>query len=218
MSTRVLVVTGGAPEPAPLYPLGEFDLKIAADSGLDQARHLGIDVDLLVGDLDSVSESSLSDARRQGLPVERHQPMKDETDLELAFAIAVDRGATEVLMVGGAGSRLDHSLANLLVLAGLAQCVERVEALVGGWRVRALDPRTAWEAEGAEGELVSLIAAGGDVTNANSSGLLYPLENATLGWGNSLGVSNRFTGGPASVAIGGGTLLIVRPPEGIHIP
>lgn len=218
MSIRVLVVAGGEPEPPLAEPLGEFDLTVAADSGLDQARHLGIDVDVVVGDLDSVSDKALAEARRLGVPVEQHPRDKDATDLELAFQVAIEHEATEVLLVGGGGGRVDQSLATFSLLGGLARRVGDVGALVGGWRIRAVLPGRTWEATGLTGELVSLLPVGGDVTGVSSSGLIYPLSDLDLSWGESRGLSNRFAGGAARVEIGSGVLLIIRPPEGTHIP
>ena len=85
---RVLVVTGG-PLPWATGRLPEADMVIAADRGADNAIALGLTVDLLVGDLDSVSEETLAACHT----VVQHPIDKDVTDLELALAAAVDAGA-----------------------------------------------------------------------------------------------------------------------------
>jgi thiamine pyrophosphokinase len=94
------------------------DVVIAADSGLDLARLLGLGVDVVVGDLDSVTPTGLAWARDTGIPIEKASPDKDETDLELAVARATAGGAHRIVMLGGAGGRLDHLLANVAVLCG----------------------------------------------------------------------------------------------------
>src|SRR5262245_7771279 len=90
---------------------------IAADSGLGGAHGLGVRVDLLVGDLDSVDAAAVEAAEADGTTVQRHPPEKDATDLELAIDAAVARGARRVTVVDGGGERLDHLLGNLLLLA-----------------------------------------------------------------------------------------------------
>ena len=90
---------------------------IAADSGLDHAHAPRRRGRLVVGDLDSVDPETLAAAELAGTTVERHPAAKDATDLELALLAARDRGAREIVVVGGHGGRLDHFLANALLLA-----------------------------------------------------------------------------------------------------
>src|SRR5262245_44786147 len=97
-----IVVTGGAPPRrslASLLPGAAY--VIAADAGLDHAETLGLPVDVVLGDLDSVSKEALERARRAGIAVEEHPPAKDETDLELALDAAVGRGMTRIVVVSG---------------------------------------------------------------------------------------------------------------------
>ena len=97
--------------------LPEDAVVIAADSGLHQARRsLGLHVDCVVGDLDSADPAAVERGPRRGADVERHPAEKDATDLELAFDCARDRGAQRITVVGGAGGRLDHFLANVALL------------------------------------------------------------------------------------------------------
>src|SRR5829696_5858200 len=130
---RLVVVFAGGdavpPEVADHLPRDAY--VIAADSGLDHARALGWPVDLVVGDLDSVSVAALTDARATGVAVEEHAAEKDETDLELALDAAVRWGATHVTVVGGHGGRLDHLLANILLLAAPAYASVVVDACTG---------------------------------------------------------------------------------------
>jgi hypothetical protein len=99
--TAVIVIGGGEIDPRVVAHLPADRMVIAADSGLDHAMELGLEVDLLVGDLDSVSQPALAEAIARGTPVERHRPDKDATDTELALAAAVERGCTHLIGVGG---------------------------------------------------------------------------------------------------------------------
>src|SRR5687768_773226 len=114
---RALVFAGGDPPPVELVDqIDRSALVIAADSGLDHAHALGFAVDVVVGDLDSVTPDALARARDDGADVEPHPSEKDETDLELALRRAVTLGVQRVTVVGGGGGRHDHLLANALVL------------------------------------------------------------------------------------------------------
>ena len=101
-------------------------LLIAADSGLHAVLDRGWTPDLVIGDLDSATAAAVETARSAGAAVETADIGKDETDLELALAAAITRGATDLRIVVRSDGRLDHQLANLAVLAAL---LERVDLL-----------------------------------------------------------------------------------------
>ena len=115
------------------------DVVIAADSGLHAVLAAGWIPDRLIGDLDSVDPAAVEIAAEGGAVVDRHPVGKDETDLELALAAAVDAGATEIQVVVRADGRLDHQLANLFALAKPDWSAAEVRADVGDhvvWVVR----------------------------------------------------------------------------------
>ncbi len=118
-SDRALVVSGGIPpDAAEVGPLPAGAFVIAADSGLDHAAALGLSVDVLVGDLDSATAPAVRAAEAAGVQIERHPVNKEATDLELALEHALAIGARRVTVVsGGGGLRLDHHLAELVLLA-----------------------------------------------------------------------------------------------------
>ena len=96
MPRAIVVVGGAAPDARICLPDARF--VVAADSGYDHALALGLAVDVLVGDLDSISAAGLEHARTHGVRVEQHDPEKDATDTELALATAAVSGATRPLM------------------------------------------------------------------------------------------------------------------------
>ena len=182
---------------------------IAADSGIDHAKRLGLTPDVVVGDLDSVSVEGLAWVTDLGVPIHRYPTDKDQTDLEIALDTAVGSGHPRILVIALGGGRLDHLLANYSVLGDRRYAAAHVDALDGTALVSVVhDQRTL---EGRSGELVSLVAINGDATMVTTTGLQYPLEGETLPAGASRGVSNVFSGTHATVQIGGGTLLAVQP-------
>ncbi|HEX6724693.1 MAG TPA: thiamine diphosphokinase, partial [Gaiella sp.] len=108
-----VVVVASGPGPAVAVPAGAT--VVAADGGLDRAVALGLDVDIVVGDLDSVSPAALAKAEAAGRRIVRHPTAKDATDLELALDEAASLGARRVLVVASAGGRLDHLAASLVL-------------------------------------------------------------------------------------------------------
>lgn len=207
---HAIVLAGGDAAPVELAPLLPPDaLVIAADSGLAQARVLGRTVDLVVGDLDSVDTEMLATAEAAGADVERHPAEKDATDLELALDAARTRGAHHVVVVGGYGGRLDHFLANALVLGSTRFADVDIQAWIGRSLVTVI--RTNTELEGRPGSLCTLIAVGGPARGVTTRGLAYALENDTLHPGSTRGVSNVLLTSMAAVTVRDGTLLAVQP-------
>ncbi|MDP9019310.1 MAG: thiamine diphosphokinase [Actinomycetota bacterium] len=207
---EVVVLTGGDPvSPDVAGDLPRRAYVIAADSGLEQAAILGLDVDLAVGDFDSLAPAALERAMAAGCRVERHPAAKDHTDLELGLRAAVERGCRRVLVVGGHGGRLDHFLANVLLLASADFAELVVEARVGPAHLTVVRART--ELRRSAGALVSLLALGGVARGVRTEGLRYPLRGEELLPGSTRGVSNELTGEVGSVAVAGGVLLAVQP-------
>lgn len=205
-----IVFAGGDPLPpavAERLPADAF--VIAADSGLHHAAAIGRRVDLVVGDLDSVTVEQLAAARADGAAVETHPAEKDASDLELALDAACARGARSVTVAGGHGGRLDHLLVNLSVLAGPRFAPLAVDAWLGA--THAVVVRDETELRGRPGALLTLVAMGGTAHGVTTDGLRYRLDDDDLEAGTSLGLSNVFVDERATVRVRSGTVLAVRP-------
>ncbi|MHB8470359.1 MAG: thiamine diphosphokinase [Gaiellaceae bacterium] len=182
---------------------------VAADGGADHALELGLAVDLLVGDLDSISAPGLAAIERAGVRIERHPAAKDATDLELALDAALRLGPRRLLVVGGDGGRLDHLLGELTLLGSEAYAGVEVDALLGPARVHVV--RGERTLAGRPGESVSLVALHGAARGIVTDGLAYALRGETLEPGSSRGISNAFAAPAASIALAAGVLLAIRP-------
>ena len=206
MSLHAWVVAGGDPQdPALLAELLPAQLVVAADSGADIARSLGLVPDVIVGDFDSVTpEGAAAAAEWRRFPAD-----KDATDLELALAEARDRGAGSITVVGGAGGRLDHFLANVAALASDELAAVRVDALMGAARLWVV--RRRGTITGRPGDLVTLLPYGGPATGVRTTGLRWPLAGDTLRAGSTRGVSNVLVASDATVSVESGVLVVVRP-------
>ncbi len=212
MTRAAIVLAGGDPvEPGLRTLLPDGAVVVAADSGVHQGELLGLHVDYVVGDLDSADPAAVERARAAGAVIERHRVDKDATDLELAFDVARDRGVQRITVVGGAGGRLDHFLANVALLGAARFADLELDARLGdAYVVVAQGGRPPHEIAGAPGSLVTLIAVGGDASGITTSGLLYPLQGGTLRPGTTRGVSNVLVGERGSVVFDRGTLLVIQ--------
>jgi thiamine pyrophosphokinase len=117
VGVKAIVVAGGDAAPEDAVQLMGADVVIAADSGAAWLDAVGRQPDLLIGDMDSIPPDLLERLEARGVATESHPPDKEASDAELAVARAVEMGATEIVILGGfGGQRLDHELANLLLL------------------------------------------------------------------------------------------------------
>jgi len=210
-TNQVIVLSGGEP----IAIDRDFDLPdnayvIAADSGLHHAQTLGLAVDLVIGDMDSVDPAVLDDAVRNGSSMQRHPTDKDHTDLELAFEAALRTGAQRILVVGSHAGRLDHLLGSMGLLAATAQLVDEIIWTDGSTVVTACTPPHAATIGGRPGDRLSLVPTGADVAGVTTDGLRWSLDGEHLAAGSTRGVSNVMDAPVASITVDEGTLLIVH--------
>lgn len=206
---RALIVAGGRPvRPAVLNRIERPTWIVAADSGLDHAYELGLEPNLVIGDMDSVSAAGLARAEAAGARIERHPVDKDATDLELAIGAVAAAGFAEATIIGGTGGRLSHTLANALVLAvdrGI-----RLEWLTSHARISALHAGHTGTFRPAEGTTLSLIPIGGRAV-CSSTGLRWPLAQAELVPGSTRGISNEIVAADEStVSVTAGCVLLIQ--------
>lgn len=208
---KAIVVAGGDAAPEDAAQLSGADLVIAADSGAQWLDLLGHVPDVLVGDMDSIDPRLLQRLTADGVAVERHAVEKDASDVELAVERAASAGADAVVILGAiGGDRLDHELANLLLLADGRWDGLDLRLVRGSTTLRAVRGGNARDLDGAAGDLVTLLPVGGDATGVQTSGLRFPLAGETLMLGRTRGLSNEVVQTPASVSLDGGTLLVIE--------
>ncbi|HEX7097462.1 MAG TPA: thiamine diphosphokinase [Acidimicrobiales bacterium] len=209
----VVVVAGGVTPPAAelraLLPARPA-LVVAADSGVSHAELLGLSVDVVVGDLDSVDPDALRRAEAAGARVEQHRVNKDKTDLELALDAAVGAYGADAsyVVVGSVGGRLDHALANVLLLASPAYEHVSIDAYIDDWHITVV--RGEQRLRATPGGLVTLLPVGGDAVGVVTAELRYPLRRETLPAGTTRGVSNVADAAQVRVGLDDGVLLALR--------
>ncbi|HUP26852.1 MAG TPA: thiamine diphosphokinase [Chloroflexia bacterium] len=191
------------------------DFVIAADGGSSLALELGLEPDLVIGDLDSSDAEVLASLEARGTELRRYDhDLKLETDTELALYAALEREPERIILLGALGGRLDHALANVLMLSNavLARTDLRiVDGLEEAYLGRAGNPiRVA----GRPGETVSILPLSGTVRNVRLAGFVYPLDGENLVRGTGHGVSNRLDGPVGEIVFDEGLLLVVH----THLP
>jgi thiamine pyrophosphokinase len=211
--TAVVFAGGDPPGAAAASHIPDGAFVVAADSGLDHARALGVAVDVVIGDFDSVSSAALDEARRGDATVREFPTDKDATDLALALTAAAAQGPDRLLVVGGGGGRFDHLFGNLLLVsAPRLQFIESVDLYAGDVRVHVVsEARRTLPAT--VGELCSLLPMHGEAFGVTTTGLRWTLEGDDLEAGSSRGISNETTATEVTVAVAEGIVAVVFPGE-----
>ncbi len=184
------------------------DLIIAADGGTRNALSAGVMPHVVIGDLDSLTEADRAQLEQSGVQLIVYPTRKDNTDLELALRYARKQQATEIIIFSALGGRWDQSLANLMLLTlpELAQVPTRV--VDHSLSIQVIRDRA--EITGQVGDTLSLIALKGDAQGVTIEGCEYPLNDATLPFGATLGISNVFTQPTARITVQQGQILALH--------
>lgn len=203
---RAFIYTGGTVriESITEHPKAD-DLCIAADQGYHTAKALGERIDLLLGDFDSIG----SVPGDEGMEIQRVPAEKDYTDTQLAVEIALERGADEIIIIGGLSGRLDHTLSTLAILEDLNARGVYCTVTDGQNRVRYMKSTSTLIARSPY-KYLSLIAADEVVKGVDIEGCKYPLKKATLRRSHQFAVSNEITGNVAFISVKKGGVFIIE--------
>ncbi|MGD2159015.1 MAG: thiamine diphosphokinase, partial [Anaerolineales bacterium] len=145
----------------------------------------------------------------QGADVFQHPTRKNETDLELAILYAVERDLDEIIIFGASGARWDMTLANVLLLAHPRASNLMIKISDGRQNIYIVRDGETLEIDGNPGDTVSLIPLKGKVEGVTTTNLEYSLENSTLNFASTRGISNVLLDSQASVHITKGMLLTI---------
>jgi len=206
---RAVIVAHGDAVPADRSVAASADLLIAADGGALLCSRWGLLPRLVVGDLDSLGPDRARELERQGARVLAFPAAKDESDTEIAVRTALDAGADEIVLVAAlGGERLDHELANILLLSD-PRLSGRASAVRGVMTARAVHAGERLTLGGAPGDLVTLLPLG-DAADVVTDGLRYPLRGERLRAGAARGLSNVIDRRGASVSLATGVLIVIE--------
>lgn len=211
MDSVVVVTGGGALDPIAIAAVPDDAAIVAADGGLDYARAAGLVPGTLVGDLDSISANGLSWAMAH-IDVRRHPADKAATDTELAIAHALTLEPRRVMLLAGAGDRIDHTVAALGALG--APALDHVDVVEAWWGIDhlllATPCRPVMIAEPAD-TTFSVLAMHGPCHGVDIVGARWPLTNADVGPLVGLGVSNQVRDESVTITVHDGVLTVMIP-------
>lgn len=178
------------------------DIVIAADGGYKYLQRAGIKPDIVIGDFDSLGKAP------EGEKIIRLKPEKDVTDTYAAVSEGIKCGYSRFNIYGASGGRIEHTLANIQLIASLAEKNMQASIFDGSTVITAITAK-ALRFDSAYNGYISIFAHSDKCTGVCLRGLKYPLENAELSNLFPLGVSNEFLGVESEIVIGNGTAIIV---------
>lgn len=208
---RAAVFLNGSPDSRGLiqHVCARADLVVAADGGARYALEAGVVPDLVVGDMDSLGEDLLRKIEERGASLELHPVKKDKMDGHLAVLAARERGATAADLLCAVGG----GLGALFAVPHILLAAERIglQCTVASDQVRMfVIEATSRTLQGSPRDSVSIFPLAGPATGVTLEGMEYPLQNANLEPGDTIGYHNELTSNEARISVGRGTLLVVQ--------
>ena len=181
------------------------DYIIAADGGQNRAREFGLQPDCVIGDFDSTTLDEDFDCIYITYPAE-----KDLTDTEAALTHALEKGCRNVILLGGMGGRLDHTMGNIGLLDKYYSSFDHMEFIDGKNRMELLKDSGRSLERDPQYKYFGLVSLNAEASGIDIRGAKYELTGASLERASTLGVSNEFEEDTVEICVREGTLLIVR--------
>lgn len=179
---------------------------ICADGGLEKAEKLNLIPNIVVGDLDSVSPDVLKHYLNKNLELIKYPEEKDFTDMEIAIEYAVSKNYNDIILVGATGSRLDHTVGNILLLE---------KYFLNGIKIKILDNNNVVQIIGSKLQIkhkqnsyVSIIPVTEIIEGVTLKGFKYPLTDVTVKRGSTLCISNQIEDEIGIITIEKGNALV----------
>ncbi len=213
VNTSLIFAGGLAPSDSTLHAvrkIEQVELVIAADSGLHTAQKLGLRIDAIIGDMDSVDENALAEAKSRGTKIIQHDRDKNFTDLHSALLYAAECGTKKIVVVTAGGGRLDHQLGVIAAMFDPQLRQTQVEAIWDNEEIFALQGPTSCEFSAEVKDIVGLQAFSATATGISTTGLRWQLLNEQLANHETRGVSNEATEKRVSVSLVAGQLLVIH--------
>ena len=182
----------------------DADLIVCADTAYLAAQAENILPHAVIGDFDHAEHEDKLSADQKVL---RFSSIKDDTDTMLCVKYALNRGADEIVIVGGIGGRLDHTFANIQTLSYIRSRSAVGTILDGDHVVTTVDSRITLKKDGYD--YASVFALDPVCRDVTLKGFKYEAEHIDLTSHFPLGVSNEITADTAEIAVGEGNLLVI---------
>ncbi len=218
-SSKVIIIANGfIKDPSGTYKkmTGRFgfsrdDIVICADGGASNALKMGLIPDVVIGDMDSIKFGVKEKIREKSTKTRyiSTSSQKDESDTQLAVEYALGlRGVKKIMITGAVGDRIDHTLANIILLSSPE--LEDVDIRILTDNSDMFIVRKPVTINGVPGKTITLISLSSYTYFTGTRGLKYELKEEKLIFSPVRGLSNEFIDKKVKLDIREGTLLVIR--------
>ena len=212
---KTLIITGGNIDTDFALSFIEklkADYVIGVDRGLLFCYEQKIMPDYIVGDFDSLPNGILEWYKKNSnVPVREYNPVKDATDTMIALEKALELKSSQIWILGGTGTRIDHVLCNIHILKNAYLAGVKAYLVDKHNRISLpVEKHFYLEKEEVFGEYVSFFPLGEEVEGLTLKGFKYPLDGYCLRNLEGLGVSNEIVDERAEVSWETGILVEIE--------
>lgn len=205
---KALIVGNGEEADKSIIENLQYDYVICADGGLEKVKNYGIMPDAIIGDFDSVNVSVLKQYEANNIPVEKFPSEKDFTDMELAVEFAVSKGYTSLILTGASGSRIDHTMGNIMLMEKYYNMGVNIAIIDNNNEIKIISDNTDLFIDFREGYYISIIPVDDIIQGLNLEGFKYNLDNVNVQRGSTLCISNQIAAGKGRVTLRKGTAIL----------
>ncbi len=210
---KTLIVSGGEIKDncfKDVYKNNKFNYIIASDKGLEALDKYKIKPNYIIGDFDSINKQILNKYYNdKDVIIKELNPEKDYSDTHMALKLAIKLKSTEIIIVGATGTRIDHVFANVHVLKEALDKKIECKIVNDKNEIQLINKMTELKKD-EKYKYISLIPLTTKVEGITLKGFKYPLKNATLEIGHSIGVSNEQIENIALIDVKIGILILIK--------
>jgi thiamine pyrophosphokinase len=205
-----LIIGNGIQTDANIIKKINYDYVICVDGGLASIKSYGITPDVIIGDFDSVDLLLLKEYELQNVPIEKFPSEKNFTDMELALEFAVSKGFYHIMLTGASGSRLDHTLGNLMLMEKYYNKGIHITVIDNNNEMKIISDNSEIALDYTEGYYISIIPLTDTIQGLDMEGFKYPLCKVDVQRGSTLCISNQITGKQGKIRLQKGTAILFK--------
>lgn len=209
---NTLIITGGTNDKDFIkehLEKNQYDIIIAVDKGLEVLDMLKIEPNYIVGDFDSINQEILNKYQNGNSQIVKLNPEKDLTDTHSSVNLAIQLKSKNIVILGGIGTRIDHTIANIHILKLAVERKIKIKIIDERNEITLINKNVQIKKD-ENYKYISLMPLTTEVKEVSLEGFKYPLHKKTLYIGDSLGISNELIDKQAKILLKSGILICIK--------